>query len=199
MAQRHALRRFTVAAVPSGIALALSVLFTPSLLADGGDPTLIHACVKNNNGQVRIVQPTDTCHSSEYSLHWPAAAAPPPPPASASGSVMVHGNGYGAGGTAVNFVHFGGGVPEYRSPRAGVIQNMRILVRSNTYNGATPVTLMVNGVATAVTTVIPAGSTANIDVPGTATIVDGDRISVVMDRGASSSGFLEFTVAYEIQ
>lgn len=157
---------------------------------------MIHACVKNANGQVRIVQPADTCLPSEHSLHWPATSGPA---VSATGSVMVHGNGYGVGGAAVNFVHFGGGVPEYRSPRAGVIQNMRILVRSNTYNGATPVTLMVNGVATAVTAVIPPGSTSNIDVPGSATIVDGDRISVVMDRGASSSGFLEFTVAYEIQ
>ena len=76
---------------------------------------------------------------------------------------------------------------------------MRILVRTNTYNGATPVTLMVNGLATAVTTVIPAGSTANINVPGTVAIVDGDRVSIVCDRGASSSGFLEFSVAYEIR
>jgi len=196
MAQPHSPSRLTVAAVPAGIAFALTVLFSPSLLADGGDPTLIHACVKKVNGQVRIVQPTDTCLPSEFPLHWPAAGGPA---ASAPGSVMVHGNGYGVGGTAVNFVNYGGGVPEYRSPRAGVIQNMRILVRSNTYNGATPVTLMVNGVATAVTAVIPAGSTSNIDVPGSVTIVDGDRVSVVMDRGASSSGFLEFTVAYEIQ
>ena len=76
---------------------------------------------------------------------------------------------------------------------------MRILVRANTYNGATPVTLMVNGLATAVTIVIPAGSTANINVPGTVAIVDGDRVSIVCDRGASSSGFLEFSVAYEIR
>jgi hypothetical protein len=62
-----------------------------------------------------------------------------------------------------------------------------------------PVTLQVNGVATAITTVIPAGSTSNIDVPGTVSIADGDRVSVVMDRGASSAGFLEFSVAYEIR
>lgn len=176
------------------IAIALSVLFTPLLFADGGDPTLIHACVKKVNGQLRIVQPSETCLPSESPLHWPAAA----PASAASSSIMVHGGGFGVGGVAVNFVHFGGGIPVYRSPRAGVIQNMRILVRSNTYNGSTPVTLMVNGIATAVTTVIPAGSTANIDVPGTATIVDGDQVSIVMDRGASSSGFLEISIAYEI-
>ena len=173
------------------IAVALSILFTPLLFADSGE--LIHACVKKANGQLRIVQPSETCLPSESPLQWAAGAA-----ASASGSIMVHGGGFGVGGTAVNFVHFGGGIPVYRSPRAGVIQNMRILVRTNTYNGSTPVTLMVNGIATAVTTVIPAGSTANIDVPGTVAIVDRDQVSVVMDRGASSSGFLEISVAYEI-
>ena len=176
------------------LAVALSVLFSPLLFADGGDPTLIHACVKKNNGQLRIVQPGETCLPSESSLHWPAAATA----SAASSSIMVHGGGFGVGGTAVNFVHFGGGIPVYRTPRAGVIQNMRILVRSNTYNGSTPVTLMVNGIATLVSTVIPAGSTANIDVPFTATVADGDQISIVMDRGASFSGFLEISVAYEI-
>jgi len=57
---------------------------------------------------------------------------------------------------------------------------------------------MVNGVATTISTVIPAGSTANINVPGTVAIVDGDQISIVLDRGASSVGFLELSVAYEV-
>jgi len=184
MAHRRSLCRLIVAAI----------LFTPPLFADGGDATLIHACVKKVNGQVRIVQPGETCLPSEFSMHWPAAA----PASAASSSIMLHGGGFGVGGVAVNFVHSGGGIPVYRSPRAGVIQNMRILVRTNTYNGATPVTLMVNGLATAVSTVIAAGSTANIDVPGTVAIVDGDQVSIVMDRGASSAGFLEISIAYEI-
>ena len=176
------------------IAVALFVLSAPIVLADGGDATLIHACVKKVNGQVRIVAADEGCLPSEVSVHWPAAAA-----AAAGGAIMVHGGGFGVGGAPVNFVHFGGGIPVYRSPRAGVIQNMRILVTSNTYNGATPVTLQVNGLATAIATTIPAGSTSNIDVPGTVSIADGDRVSIVMDRGASSAGFLEFSVAYEIR
>src|SRR5262245_12089989 len=111
------------------MAVALSVLLPPTLLADGGEPTLIHACGKKNNGQVRIVQPADPCLPSEVSVHWAAVA-----PANAGGSIMVHGGGFGSGGAPVNFVHFGGGIPVYRSPRAGTIQNTRILVRSNTYN-----------------------------------------------------------------
>ncbi len=191
MTHRHSPHRWIAAA---GFAVALSVLLAPALLADGGDPTLIHACVKKANGQVRIVQPAESCLPSEVSMHWAAGG-----PANAGGSIMVHGGTFGAGGIAVNFVHLGGGIPVYRSPRAGTIQNTRILVRANTYDGATPVTLMVNGVATSITTVIAAGSTSDIDIPGTVAIVDGDQISVVLDRGASSSGSLELSVAYEIQ
>jgi hypothetical protein len=176
-------------------AVAFSVLLSPALFADGGDSALIHACVKKANGQVRIVQPADVCLPSEVSMHWAAGA----PASAGGGSIMVHGGGFGSGGVAVNFVHYGGGIPIYRSPRAGTIQNTRILVNANTYDGATPVTLMVNGVATAITAVIPAGSTASIDVPGTVAISDGDRVSVVLDRGASTSGSLELSVAYEIQ
>src|SRR5688572_17854079 len=95
------------------VAIALSMFFTIPLLADGGDATLIHACVKKANGQVRIVQPAEACLPSEVSAHWPASAS-----AAAGGAIMVHGGGFGAGGVAVNFVHFGGGIPVYRSPRA---------------------------------------------------------------------------------
>ncbi|HEX9668867.1 MAG TPA: hypothetical protein VGC93_05220 [Thermoanaerobaculia bacterium] len=189
MAQRRSHTRLILA----GIAVALSVLFTPPLFADGGDPTLIHACVKKVNGQVRIVDPNDACLPSESPAHWPASA-----PGNTAGSIMVHGGSFGVGGAAVNFVHFGGGIPVYRSPRDGVIQNLRILVTANTYDGDTPVTLMVNGVATPVSTVILAGSTGSVDVPGTFAISDGDRISVVLDRGASTVGSLELSVAYEI-
>lgn len=193
MTARRSHRRLLMAGAPAGIAVALAVLFTAPLLADGGDPALIHACVKKVNGQVRIVGPNDGCLPSESPLHWAAASA-----GNAGGSIMVHGNGFGAGGTAVNFVHYGGGIPVYRSPRDGVIQNMRFLIRTNTYDGSTPVTLQVNGVATALSTVIPAGSTSSIDVPGTVAISDGDEVSIVLDRGASTSGFLDLSIAYEI-
>ena len=195
MARRRSLRRLIAAAIPTGIAVALSVLSPPALFATGSVPTSIHLCIKKVNGQVRIVPPSEVCLPSEFSFTWPPTV---PPSAAAGSAIMVHGGGYGVGGAPVNFVQFGAGISVYRSPRAGTIQNMRILVRTNTFNGATPVTLQVNGVATLITTVIPAGSTANIDVPGTVAIIDGDQISIVCDRGASSAGFLEFSVAYEI-
>jgi hypothetical protein len=111
---------------------------------------------------------------------------------------MVHGTTFGAGGAPINPVHLGGGIPVYRTPRDGVIQNMRVLVRSNTYDGASPMTLLVNGAPTALATVIPAGSTADIDVAGTVAISDGDQVQIILDRGASTTGTLEVIVSYEI-
>ena len=44
---------------------------------------------------------------------------------------MVHGVTAGAGGDPLVFVHFGGGIPVYRTPRDGVIQNPKILSFQN--------------------------------------------------------------------
>lgn len=41
--------------------------------ADGGQVTLIHACVKKANGTLRIVSPTGRCKNTETAVHWPAA------------------------------------------------------------------------------------------------------------------------------
>ncbi|HEU0106250.1 MAG TPA: hypothetical protein VFT38_08775 [Vicinamibacteria bacterium] len=38
--------------------------------ADGGDPTVIHACVQKSSQQVRIVGPNDACRSTETAVHW---------------------------------------------------------------------------------------------------------------------------------
>lgn len=72
MPQRRFHKRLIVAGISGGTAVALSVLFTVPLFADGGNPTLMHACVKKQNGQVRIVEPNDNCLPPESSQHWAA-------------------------------------------------------------------------------------------------------------------------------
>lgn len=42
----------------------------------GGDTTLIHACVKNSGGAVRIVGANDSCNSNETPIHWSIAGPP---------------------------------------------------------------------------------------------------------------------------
>jgi hypothetical protein len=181
-----------------GSAFVLALAGVPMVYAHGGDPTLIHSCVNKSSGEVKIVGASASCKNNETAVDWPATAAPPPPPAS-GGSIMVHGVGAGvvAGGSFI--IEFGGGVFEYRLPRDGTVQNMRILVTSNSYNGPTTVTLLVNGVATSLSAAIPAGSTANIDVVGPVAVLDGQRVSVRADTPTVSSGFIALSVSYEIQ
>ena len=45
------------------------VYLVPPVHAHGGDPGLIHACVKKN-GDVEIVGPSATCKQNETPLHW---------------------------------------------------------------------------------------------------------------------------------
>jgi len=56
--------------VISAMLVALALLSTALIAhADGGDITLIHACVAQN-GALRIVGPTERCKSNESPLHW---------------------------------------------------------------------------------------------------------------------------------
>jgi len=178
----------------SAFVLALAGV-TPAVDAHGGDPTLIHSCVNKSSGEVKIVGATASCKNNETAVDWPATSAPAP---AGGGSIMVHGAGAGVVG-APFFIQFGGGVSEYRLPRGGTVQNMRVLVPSNTYNGPTTVTIHVNGAATSLSAVIPPGSTADIDVAGTVAVLDGQRVSVVADAPTVTSGSITVSVSYEIQ
>lgn len=47
---------------------------TTLILAHGGDANLIHGCVKNSNGDIRIVVANGVCNSNETSLDWVKAS-----------------------------------------------------------------------------------------------------------------------------
>jgi hypothetical protein len=76
---------------------------------------------------------------------------------------------------------------------------MRVLIVSNSYNGPAVVTVFINGSPTSLSAHIPAGSTSDIDIPGTVTILDGDAISVLMDVRSVSAGLIYLTVSYEVK
>lgn len=62
----------------------VSALWTGTVLAHGGDASLVHACV-TRFGLVLIVSPTAGCGSGQAALHWavagdPGPAGPPGPP-----------------------------------------------------------------------------------------------------------------------
>ncbi len=48
-------------------------------LAHGGDTALIHTCVGETNGAMRVVAATETCRSSEYALDWNQQGEPGAP------------------------------------------------------------------------------------------------------------------------
>src|SRR5215211_768013 len=53
------------------IAVLLSMSGVMYVSAHGGDVTLIHACVNNRTGAVRMVSPTTTCDAiKETALDW---------------------------------------------------------------------------------------------------------------------------------
>src|SRR5687768_13554992 len=68
-------RRITTAIVFL-LGLAFSNVLTT--LAHGGDITLIHACVRNNTGAIRIVGASDTCTNNERPLDWRIQGEPGP-------------------------------------------------------------------------------------------------------------------------
>ncbi|MBI2368891.1 MAG: hypothetical protein HYV08_01350 [Deltaproteobacteria bacterium] len=124
-------------------------------------------------------------------------------PAFASSSIMVHGGAAEGSGIPVSAfdVFFGfGGAKEYRVPRNGVIQRMRVHIEINSFGAAAEVAIFVNGTLTAISATIPAGSTADIDVPGAVHVADGDRIAVRLDRSAvpSFGQFIVLSVSYVI-
>jgi hypothetical protein len=183
-----------------GAAVVLALAWVlPAVYAHGGDSTLIHACVRNNNGDVRIVSPTTSCASNETAVHWPGTSAPP-----SQGSIMVLTAGVGGppAETPDPVCLSVGATCEYRSPRDGTIQNMRILIESNTYNGPAVVAIFVNGSPTLLSPAIPAGGTLDIDVPGIVDILDSDRISVRLDISAvpvNPFQLISLSVSYEIK
>jgi uncharacterized protein YjbI with pentapeptide repeats len=52
----------------TGVAATIA---TTVSLAHGGDLSLIHACVRNNTGAIRIVGATQNCNGNETPLDWP--------------------------------------------------------------------------------------------------------------------------------
>lgn len=56
-------------------ALAALLVAVPFAWAHGGDDGLIHGCVKNGDGQLRVVDSNEPCKKSEYPLDWSASTA----------------------------------------------------------------------------------------------------------------------------
>ena len=57
-------------AMVTALGFAILAALPITVHADGGDTTVIHACVLNKDGSTRIVSATTTCKNNETPLHW---------------------------------------------------------------------------------------------------------------------------------
>jgi hypothetical protein len=76
--------QFTGARAIIGVTSVAVAAATLLVLGHGGDSSLVHACVNDSTGLVRIVGPQQTCQKNETARHWgiqgPAGAAGPQGP-----------------------------------------------------------------------------------------------------------------------
>ncbi len=70
-------RNRLLGALVAGLLTAAAV--ATCALAHGGDTALIHTCVGETNGAMRVVAATETCRSSEYALDWNQQGEPGAP------------------------------------------------------------------------------------------------------------------------
>ena len=121
--RRNIVTRSKTVGLVLGAAFVLAVAgVTPVVYAHGGDPTLIHSCVRNNNGNIRIVGANTACNKNETAVDWPGTSATP-----GQGSISVISGSIGDGapnGLACIGV---GATCAYRSPRDGTIQKCESL------------------------------------------------------------------------
>jgi hypothetical protein len=103
-------------AVASGVAALLIEAFMAGASAHGGDATLVHACINNNSGGVRIVGPNQACLHNETARDWSIQG--PTGPAGPSGSAGLRlvdsiGAEVGVYGGRVFFPHWRDSVGSY--------------------------------------------------------------------------------------
>jgi len=81
--KRLSLRSSLFSRMKSALLIVLGILLgsmgaTALVSAHGGDTTLIHACVKNNTGAIRVIGANGTCSSNETPLDWRIQGEPGP-------------------------------------------------------------------------------------------------------------------------
>ena len=60
----------------AAVALALAGT-TTAVYAHGGDPSLIHSCVNNSSGEVKIVGANASCKNNQTAVDWPGVSSAP--------------------------------------------------------------------------------------------------------------------------
>jgi hypothetical protein len=180
-------------------AIILAVVMTTGAtwaFATGG---LIRACMKDSSGEIRIVGATDTCRKHESLLEWNSAGGG----SGGGGLIPFRGSGDPSGIICMSVYGTGGpcGDPQFEMPVASAGKLAGISVRnfSGGLDAPATVTVLVNGVPSALSVVIPAGS--NDPQVGTAVVnvQPGDLIQVAVDATHGTTGYVSFNGSIEFQ
>ncbi len=206
----------------TGVVLAVVVTLSSTFMgleqvrAHGGDPSLIHACVKNQVGEVKIIAPNGTCLPGWTPTDWsitgpqgpqgPAGADGARGPAGADGApgtnttILTGGTGDSStwGGGVNCFMGPGndGCAPDYLqiSVPAGTVANLQVHTElqpnaDQSTQQTYTITVFHQGVAGALTCTIGNNNTRCEDRTHTMSFADGDFLSVQV----SSSGGAQAT------
>jgi hypothetical protein len=181
------------------IVTALVAYAVTMALAHGGDTTLIHTCVNNSSGTIKIIASDRECANNETPLDW-----------NPSGVVGTSGGGgiFTVGGAAninvqcaaPNLGHSGACDPgrEAPLPTDGKLVSLAVhpYQNTNTSGGPATITVLVNGVPSILQIQIPAGSTSVQTVYADVHVQAGDLVTV-QSHDPTGNGSTNFVATFE--
>ena len=174
----------------------------PAVKADGGDSTLIHACVNKSSGEIKIVGANASCKNNETSLHWPATSS-----VASGGGALLHARGnFFLSANATTFAMF---VEEGTEtfvrvtvPRAGKLANLFVHPTGSPASGAiVAVTVRVNGADTLLTVTHSSADGTNTvsNTLDTVTVNQGDFVAVKFTESGGIVPGAVYRASFELQ
>ena len=155
------------------------------VLAHGGDAGLIHACVNNDSGTLRIVGPDQNCKSNETPLDWGGSGG-----GAAAGQLALKGyvDGFGNSYCAApwGIVYTGCGLENQTPVTTDLTVTALAVQPHDNYSGGT-VTLLVNGQPTDLVATLAAGSTEVVIAHGSVPVSAGDTLTAQGDCGCTDA------------
>ena len=87
MTRRMVTGKWPLLGIAAVVIVALAgALVTTQIGAHGGDPDLLHSCINNASGEVKIIGPNDACQKNWTAVDWSTSGAPgEPDPAGPAG------------------------------------------------------------------------------------------------------------------
>lgn len=181
--------------------LSVFVFFGAQFLvkAHGGDTSLIHACVRTNNGTIRIVGANEACQNNESPLDWSQSVSQQ---SSKSGFLTFTGSAninQQCAGTSGNFGSCSDTERQILFPSSGNLKKLIVWPyrNTNTNGGPANITVLLNNVPTTLQVQIPAGSTSTVLDTEDLSVEEGDLVTIQSYDPTGQPGDTSFNVSLE--